>query len=125
MNRNLLTKRAIALITAITFLLVISALTYATLTLFSTQQGITRSLMSLDEIRYAEEFGLRHGLWVWRYKYSDPLFLNNGTQPYEVTLAVNSYNVESVWVRVEDKNSDYKLDDDEIETQVNKVSWSL
>ncbi len=118
-------SRAVALIMVLGFLVITCASIHAVLVLFKSQNAITRSLMQLDEVRYAEEIGLRHGLWIWRYKYDDPVYLNNGTQYYETTLDINSYNVESVRVRVEDKNYDRKLDEDEIEIEVNKVSWSL
>ncbi|MFH1678480.1 MAG: hypothetical protein ABH914_02540 [Candidatus Omnitrophota bacterium] len=114
MNKN---NRSIALIIVILFLLITCSLAYATLVLFQSQHGITRSLMQLDEVRYAAEFGARHGIWVWRYHYD--------WLPYSVNLPVNSYNVISVDVNVNDINGDRRLDAGEIVIQINKVNWSL
>lgn len=122
------------------FLLIVSTLCVAVLVLSQSQQGITYSYLGLDEIRYAGELGFRHALWVWRYRYDDAAYLDGGDNIYEVTLdfekpdfEFESYNVRSVRVRVQDKNSNRKLDigeavdpaDREIEIWVNKRCWSF
>jgi hypothetical protein len=121
MNKVIGSKQAVALILILGILIIVCSIGFAVMSLFVSQHGITSSYIGLDEVRYAEEVGLRHGLWVWRYKYEDPNYLNNGTQPYQTTLD------NSVCVRVEDKdengdsNPNRRLDEYDIEIQVIKV----
>ncbi len=138
MNNYLKKRRAVGLIIVLGFLLIVSILAFAVLVLFQSQHGVTYSLLGLDEIRYAGELGFRHALWVWRYKYDDPDYLNGGLNTYDTTLDFESYNFESynvssVRVRVEDKDLDRRLDigegiaphEREIEIWVNKEPWSF
>jgi hypothetical protein len=126
--------RAVALIIVLVFLLIASGLAFSAMILFSSQHGITRSLMQLDEVRYAEEIGRRHAYWVWRYKYGDPEYFQSHpeecTQPCHIKIFdIEGDNVESVKVRVEDKNNNRKLDtgadEREIEIWINRQPWSL
>jgi len=120
MNSYLKKRRAVGLIIVLGFLLIVSALAFAVLVLFQSQHGITYSFMGLDEIRYAEEMGFRHGLWVWRYKYGDPDYFVSRpeciAQPdgrcYIETFTFSDEErnvVNSIRVHVEDINADRQL----------------